>query len=149
MFGSEVADQVTLSLEAAFRGGGFVDILIWLMILTAFSKTTLTIFPLALGMEEIFTPYFTSQLAVDILSGVIKFAITMLGLLVSLYVPSFSFLCAMTGMICTMTVSIIFPAAAHWKIFYHHIPSWEHVLNAVFVILGIVMAIVGTVQTLY
>ena len=147
MFGTAVADQVTLSLEAAFHAGGAMDILIWLMILTAFSKTTLTIFPLALGMEEIFAPYFTSERAIDLMSGIIKFVITILALLVSLYVPSFSFLCALTGMICTMTVSVIFPAAAHWKIFYHHIAWWEHVVNAIFVVLGIFMAVVGTIQT--
>lgn len=147
MFGSTVADQVTLSLEAAFHGGGFMDILIWLMILTAFSKTTLTIFPLALGMEEIFAPYFTSELGVELMSGVIKFVITISGLMVSLYVPSFSFLCALTGMICTMTVSVIFPAAAYWKIYYHHISTWEHIVSAIFVVLGIFMAVVGTIQT--
>lgn len=124
-----------------------MDILIWLMILTAFSKTTLTIFPLALGMEEIFAPYFTSERAVDLMSGSIKFTITILALLVSLYVPSFSFLCALTGMICTMAVSVVFPAAAHWKIFYHHLPWWEHVVDAIFVVLGIIMAVVGTIQT--
>lgn len=147
MFGTTVADQVTLSLEAGFQAGGLMDILIWLMILTAFSKTTLTIFPLALGMEEIFAPYFTSEKAVDFMAGIIKLVITALALLVSLYVPSFSFLCALTGMICTMTVSVIFPAAAHWKIFYNHITWWEHAANAVFVVLGLVMAVVGTVQT--
>ena len=148
MFGSAVADQVTLSLEAAFHAGGVMDLLIWLMILTAFSKTTLTIFPLALGMEEIFAPYFTSERAIEFMSGTIKFVITFLALLVSLYVPSFSFLCALTGMICTMAVSVIFPAAAHWKIFYHQIAWWEHSSDAILVVLGLVMAVVGTVQTL-
>lgn len=115
--------------------------------LHANSKTTLTIFPLAIGMEEIFAPYFTSEGAVEFMSSIIKFVITALALLVSLYVPSFSFLCALTGMICTMTVSVIFPAAAHWKLFYHHIAWWEHGSDAIFVILGSVMAIVGTIQT--
>ena len=148
MFGSAVADQVTLSLEAAFHNsGGAMDLLIWLMILTAFSKTTLTIFPLAIGMEEIFAPYFTSERGVEFMGSTIKLVITVLALLVSLYVPSFSLLCALTGMICTMAVSVIFPAAAHWKLFYHHIAWWEHASDAILVVLGFVMAIVGTIQT--
>lgn len=148
MFGSTVADQVTLSLESYFQAGGMMDILIWLMILTAFSKVTLTMFPLALGMEEILAPYYATESAVEVSSVVIKIGLTVLAVLVSIYVPSFSFLCALTGMVCTMTVSVIFPAAAHWKMFWNHIPWWEHALDAGFVVVGLFMAIVGTIATL-
>jgi hypothetical protein len=58
----------------------------------AFSKVTLTMFPLALGFEEIFTPYLATEGMVNVLSGGIKLVLTLMALLVSLYVPSFSYL---------------------------------------------------------
>eukprot|EP00551_Chaetoceros_affinis_P001542 CAMPEP_0203658336 /NCGR_PEP_ID=MMETSP0088-20131115/48030_1 /ASSEMBLY_ACC=CAM_ASM_001087 /TAXON_ID=426623 /ORGANISM="Chaetoceros affinis, Strain CCMP159" /LENGTH=536 /DNA_ID=CAMNT_0050519981 /DNA_START=67 /DNA_END=1674 /DNA_ORIENTATION=+ len=57
MFGSMVDDQITLSLEEHSGSHNIMMmILTWLMILTAFSKFTLTAFPLALGLEEIIAP---------------------------------------------------------------------------------------------
>ena len=56
MFGDDVEDQITISLEQQSENSGFlVSGLTWLMILTAISKFTLTMFPLALGFEEILT----------------------------------------------------------------------------------------------
>jgi len=148
MFGSVVEDQVTLSLEQSAKGGIAMKLLTWLMILTAFSKTTLTMFPLALGIEEIVTPYLTSQRMVDAADTSIKMVLTGLALLVSLYVPSFSFLCALVGMICTMSVSVIFPAAAHLKMFGPRLTLTEKILDSLFVFVGFLMAIVGTIVTL-
>jgi hypothetical protein len=49
-------------------------------------------FPLALGFEEIFAPYLSTEGMVNILSGFIKLVLTVMALLVSLYVPSFGYL---------------------------------------------------------
>ena len=46
MFGDFVMDQITLSLNQHSSAPLAMDILTWLMILTAFSKLTLTMFPL-------------------------------------------------------------------------------------------------------
>ena len=46
MFGDFVLDQITLSLNQHSSAPLAMDILTWLMILTAFSKLTLTMFPL-------------------------------------------------------------------------------------------------------
>jgi solute carrier family 32 (vesicular inhibitory amino acid transporter) len=148
MFGSVVQDQVTLSLEQSSHAGGAMKALTWLMILTAFSKVTLTMFPLALGVEETIAPYLTSERMVDASASVIKLIFTALALVVSIYVPSFSFLCALVGMICTMSVSVIFPAAAHLQMFGPSLSPTEKILDWAFVILGFVMAIVGTLVTL-
>jgi len=61
---------------------------------------------------------------------------------------SFSFLCAVVGMICTMSVSIIFPAAAHLKMFGDKLAWYEKLLDSMLVVVGVVMAIVGTIVTL-
>ena len=53
MFGSEVSDQITISLHDKIDAPGAMKALTWLMISTVFSKLSLYIFPLALGVEEI------------------------------------------------------------------------------------------------
>jgi vesicular inhibitory amino acid transporter len=148
MFGSQVSDQVTLSLERASHAGMAMKALLWLMVLTAFSKTTLTMFPLAIGMEELVAPYLTSERAVAMSSSVIKLVLTFSALAVSIVFPSFSFLCAVVGMICTMTVSVIFPAAAHLQMFGPRLSLWEKFLDWVFVLVGIFMGVIGTYAAL-
>jgi hypothetical protein len=60
--------------------------------MAAFSKTTLTMFPLALGFEEMVAPYLTSDKMVEVTGAIIKFSLTFLALMVAIFVPSFSFL---------------------------------------------------------
>ncbi len=144
MFGNLVFDQVTISLEQNSSAALAMTILTYLMVLTAFSKLTLTMFPLAIGMEEIVAPCLTSDNAMVIASGLIKMIILVLALLVAIYVPSFSFLCSMVGMICTMIVSVIFPAAAYLKLFGSSLRLSEKLLYWSFVISGFAMAIIGT-----
>jgi len=175
MFGSTVLDQITLSLQRSSHAGSAMKALTWLMVLTgkqffrsvrfdeiahhvtdkctcstlvsAFSKTTLTMFPLALGMEEILAPYLTSERMVAFTSTLIKLVLTGLAMFIGIYVPSFSFLCALVGMICTMSVSVIFPAAAHLNMFYSKLSLLDKVLDISFVVIGTVMAVVGTIVT--
>jgi len=126
MFGSTVDDQITLSLEKA--GGSdnkSMEMLTWLMILTAFSKFTLTAFPLGLGLEEIIAPFVHSDRLMEAISSLIKIILIGLALTVAIYVPNFSFLCSLVGLICTMVVSVVFPAAAHLKLFGPRLPWWE------------------------
>jgi len=148
MFGSLVADQVTLSMEEAIEAPLMMKSLVWLMVLTAFSKTTLTMFPLALGMEEVIAPYLTSQTAIGAASAAIKIILTIMALIVSIYVPSFSYICALVGMICTMSVSIIFPAMAHLKMFGPRLSAWEKFLDWIFILVGLFMAVAGTIVTI-
>ena len=150
MFGSTVQDQVTLSLQRHSSAVLAMKGLTWLMILTAFSKITLTMFPLALGIEETVAPYLTSERMVEMASAVIKLCLTVLALAVAIFCPSFSFLCSFVGLICTMAVSVIFPAAAHWKLFGPaRLTRTEQVIDALCIVLGLVMAVAGTAATLY
>jgi solute carrier family 32 (vesicular inhibitory amino acid transporter) len=153
VFGTTVQDQVTLSLQrSATHAVLAMQALTWLMILTAFSKITLTMFPLALGMEEMVAPYLTSEVMVDRASAVIKLTLTALALAVAIYCPSFSVLCSLVGLICTMAVSVVFPAAAHWRLFAQSSPPLsrgEQLVDGLCVVLGLVMAVAGTVATVY
>lgn len=148
MFGSMVDDQITLSLE---RNSGddniLMKILTWLMILTAFSKFTLTAFPLALGFEEIVAPIIPNDHVMEIASSLIKLCLICLSLAVAIFVPSFSVLCSLVGLICTMLVSVIFPAAAHLKMFGSQLSLWEQFLDWIFIVAGTFMAIVGTIES--
>ena len=105
-------------------------------------------FPLALGLEETVAPYLTSEFWVEASLSIIKVFLTLLALVVSIYVPSFSFLCALVGMICTMAVSIVFPAAAHLKLFGSKLSLADKLIDWAFVILGVFMAVIGTAATI-
>jgi len=108
----------------------------------------LTMFPLALGLEEIIAPFLTTEFMVALASACLKIVLTMLALLVSIYVPSFSFLVAMVGMLCTMIISIVFPAMAHLKLFGTRLNIVDKALDWSFIVLGLTMTIVGTIATL-
>ena len=147
MFGSMVDDQVTLSLE---RNSGQDDVIMkvltWTMILTAFSKFTLTAFPLALGFEEIVAPFVPNDNVMEFVSSIIKLLLIASALAVAIFVPSFSVLCSLVGLVCTMIVSVIFPAAAHLKMFGHVLPLWEKAIDWLFIVCGTFMAVIGTIS---
>ena len=144
MFGDFVLDQITLSLNQHSSAVLIMDILTWLMILTAFSKLTLTMFPLAMGFEEIVAPYISSDSSMLVVGAIIKMVLLFGALAMALFVPSFSALCSMVGMICTMTVSVIFPAGAYLKLFWPKLTLYERVLYWFLVVVGIAMAVIGT-----
>jgi len=144
MFGDFVLDQITLSLNQYSSAVLAMEILTWLMILTAFSKLTLTMFPLAMGFEEIVAPYVSSDSSMLAVGAIIKMILLFGALVMALFVPSFSTLCSFVGMICTMTVSVIFPAGAYLKLFWPELSHMERGLYLFLVIAGVAMAIVGT-----
>ena len=155
MFGSFVDDQITLSLETKSTNPVWtMDLLVALMILTAFSKFALTMFPLAIGMEEFLVttgwipPTIDEETMESTISPLIKLVLIAASLYVALYVPSFSFLCGLVGLICTMTVSVIFPAAAHLTLFGPQLTNIQKAADLLFILIGLVSAIVGTVATL-
>ena len=148
MFGSMVDDQITLSLEQ-YTGDEniFMKVLTWLMILTAFSKFTLTAFPLALGFEEIIAVAVPNDSVMEVVSSIIKLFLVGSSLAVAIFVPSFSMLCSLVGLICTMIVSVIFPAAAHLKMFGDQLPLWEKILDWLFIFAGTFMAVIGAITS--
>lgn len=149
MFGSAVDDQVTISLEKYSSSSKLaMDALTWLMILTAFSKYTLTMFPLALGFEEIAAPWIHGESTMETVSSLIKIVLIVLSLLVALFVPSFSELCSLVGLICTFIVSVVFPAAAHMKLFGPRLSLGDKMIDLFFVVGGIATGVIGTVVSL-
>jgi len=145
MFGDFVFDQITLSLNQYSSAVLAMDILTWLMILTAFSKLTLTMFPLAMGFEEIVAPYISNDSTMLLVSTTIKMILLFGAFAMAIFVPSFSTLCSMVGMICTMIVSVIFPAGAYLRLFWPKLSLVERIQHCLLVIFGVAMAIVGTV----
>lgn len=109
---------------------------------------TLTMFPLALGMEELIAPYLTNDFMVNAASSAMKTFLTILALLVSLYFPSFSFLVAMVGMLCTMAITIVFPAAAHLRLFGPRLGLADKILDWIFIVFGLAITVIGTYATL-
>jgi len=149
MFGSTVSDEVTISLEKAPIDAGIaMKGLTWLMTFTVFSKFTLYLFPLALGVEEVIAPYVPNDQLMEISYTLIKFIIIALALSVAIFFPSFSGLCSLVGLICTIIVSVVFPAAAHLKLFGPHLKSWERWVDWLFIVGGAIVATVGTAATI-
>ena len=116
-------------------------------LVTAISKFTLTMFPLALGFEEMLTGIIPSDLEMELLDSVVKIVLIFLALAVAIFFPSFSFLCSLVGLICTMIVSVIFPALAHLKLFGTSLSMLDKVIDWMLVVGGTVVAIVGTIAT--
>ena len=104
-------------------------------------------FPLALGVEEIVAPFIPNETVMAAADSIIKLSLIVLSLLVAIFVPSFSYICALVGLICTMSVSIIFPAGAHLVLFERQLSFGDKFVNWLFVLVGIVVAIVGTIAT--
>ena len=149
MFGDDVEDQITVSLgEASANSSIFMTGLTWLMIMTAISKFTLTMFPLALGFEEMLTNVLPSDLAMEMVDSLVKISLILLSLAVAVFFPSFSFLCSLVGLICAMIVSVIFPTVAHLKLFGPQLSTLEKTIDWVFIIAGSIVALVGTVATM-
>mmetsp|Transcript_13666 Transcript_13666/g.29621 ORF Transcript_13666/g.29621 Transcript_13666/m.29621 type:complete len:638 (+) Transcript_13666:116-2029(+) len=149
MFGDNVEDQITLSLENESENAGvLMSALTWLMILTAISKFTLTMFPLALGFEEMLTGILPNDLAMELVDSVVKIMLIFSSLAVAIFFPSFSFLCSLVGLICTIVVSVIFPALAHLKLFGTNLSALEKLIDWLLVAGGSVIAVIGTIATL-
>ena len=102
------------------------------------------LFTAAMGFEEIVAPYISSDSSMLVVGAVIKMILLFGALAMALFVPSFSALCAMVGMICTMIVSVIFPAGAYLRLFWPKLTLFERILYSGFVVVGVVMAVVGT-----
>jgi vesicular inhibitory amino acid transporter len=150
MFGDDVEDQITVSLgqQSAANGSIFMKGLTWLMIMTAISKFTLTMFPLALGFEEMLTSVLPSDLAMEVVDSLVKIALIFSSLAVAVFFPSFSFLCSLVGLICAMVVSVIFPTVAHLRLFGSELSFLEKAIDWVLIIGGTIVAVVGTVATM-
>eukprot|EP00593_Proboscia_inermis_P003476 CAMPEP_0171310854 /NCGR_PEP_ID=MMETSP0816-20121228/21044_1 /TAXON_ID=420281 /ORGANISM="Proboscia inermis, Strain CCAP1064/1" /LENGTH=611 /DNA_ID=CAMNT_0011795219 /DNA_START=66 /DNA_END=1901 /DNA_ORIENTATION=+ len=149
MFGNTVLDQITLSLESApIHAGGATSVLSWFVILTMFTKFCLYQFPLALAIEELVAPIVKKNDVMEYCYAAIKIFLIVSSLLVALYAPGFGYIAALVGLICSMSVSVIFPSAAHLKLFgSKNLPVWEVALDWLFVIGGTIFAIVGTIAT--
>ena len=65
------------------------------------------------------------------------------------FVPSFGYLCSLVGLICTMIVSVIFPAAAHLKLFGTRLSVAEKLMDVTFIAFGVSAAVVGTYATVF
>ena len=101
-----------------------------------------------MGFEEIVAPYLSSDLAMFMVGAGIKIVLLFGALAVAIFVPSFSALCSMVGMVCTMIVSVIFPAGAYLKLFWPRLSLIDRIFYWMMVVVGIAMAVVGTVLEL-
>ena len=121
--------------------------LTWLMAVTLLSKFTLYLFPLALCVEEIIAPYVPTNQVMELSFTTIRFALITSSLLVGIRLPSFASFCSVIGLICTVTISVIFLAASHLKWFGPQLKDWEKCVDYLFILGGSTVAIFGTIAT--
>lgn len=81
----------------------------------------------------------------EYVSSLVKVGLIAMSLGVAIFVPSFGFLCSLLGLICAMTVSVIFPAASHLKMFGTKLSSFEKTIDWIIIIFGIITAVAGTI----
>lgn len=153
VFGSTVLDQITLSLEQSSKAAWLMDCLTMLLVLSSFSKVTLTMFPLAHGINDlvmtVLPPCGDKKKTESVSVSIVKLTLTIVALMVSLFAPSFSFVVALVGLICTMTVSVIFPSVAYLQLFGPKLSMGTKVLTGSFAVGGVFLAIAGTVDRFY
>ncbi|GMH96663.1 hypothetical protein TrST_g5271 [Triparma strigata] len=138
-FGSEVKDQVTLSMGAGRPDSYWIKALGGVMVVTTFSKFFLTLYPLVLGVSEVLTGLGRGgserSIALSMLAGSYVFATA---------VPGFGALCSLVGLVCTMAISLIAPALLHLKLVE---TGWMGKIVDVIIILGGAVAMIfGTWQ---
>ncbi|GMI46296.1 hypothetical protein TrCOL_g2768 [Triparma columacea] len=138
-FGSEVKDQVTLSMGAGRPDSYWIKALGGVMVVTTFSKFFLTLYPLVLGVSEVLTGLgrrgSDKAIALSMLTGSYVFATA---------VPGFGALCSLVGLVCTMAISLIAPALLHLKLVE---TGWMGKIVDVIIILGGAVAMIfGTWQ---
>jgi hypothetical protein len=116
------------------------------MILTAFSKFTLTAFPLPLGIEEIFAPCVPNESVSEVVSSLFKLLLIGCSLLVGSLLCSFiqrPLRSCRDGLYNGHQRHFPTPCSLETKL-----GVGERILDWIFVVFGSIVAVVGTIATL-
>lgn len=142
MFGSNVESQITLNLPTDKISS---RVAICTTLVNPIAKYALMVTPIVDTIEERFMYYFNTRK----FSLLIRTALVISTVVVALALPFFAYLMSLVGAFLSVTASIILPCLCYLKIsgLYQRF-GFEMVIIGFIVILGILVAVVGTYTSL-
>ena len=142
MYGEDLQSQVTLNLPA---GRLYSNIAIYATLINPFTKYALTVTPIAMAIEEHVTCH--GRVSVSLL---IRTLLLISTVIIALLIPFFGYVMAFIGSFLSIMVSVVLPCVCYLKIFKASRKfGFELVSNIGILIIGVVIAVMGTYQSVH
>ena len=143
MYGDAVKDEVTLNLPAGIASTAALA----LIAVNPLSKFALTMDPVARGLEQTLLSSDSEKLALaesPLKARALRTALGLGALAAAAKVPFFAVVMSLIGSFLTLTVSVIFPAACHLKVFEDELTDFEKRTDWAIMILGGFCVVAGS-----
>lgn len=143
MYGDAVKDEVTLNLPA----GAASTAALALIAVNPLSKFALTMDPVARGLEQTLLSSDSERLAFEespLKARALRTALGLGALAAAAKVPFFAVVMSLIGSFLTLTVSVIFPAACHLKVFEDELTDFEKRTDWAIMIVGGFCVVAGS-----
>ena len=143
MYGDAVKDEVTLNLPAGIVSTAALA----LIAVNPLSKFALTMDPVARGLEQTLLSSDSEKLALaesPLKARGLRTALGLGALAAAAKVPFFAVVMSLIGSFLTLTVSVIFPAACHLKVFEDELTDFEKRTDWAIMILGGFCVVAGS-----
>ena len=143
MYGDAVKDEVTLNLPAGIASTAALA----LIAVNPLSKFALTMDPVARGLEQTLLSSDSEKLALaesPLKARALRTALGLGALAAAAKVPFFAVVMSLIGSFLTLTVSVIFPAACHLKVFEDELTDREILVDWAIMFVGGFCVVVGS-----
>ena len=142
MYGDAVKDEVTLNLPAGLASTAALA----LIAVNPLSKFALTMDPVARGLEQTLFSREKDGKSVrsPLRARALRTALGLSALATAAKVPFFAVVMSLLGSFLTLTVSVIFPAACHLKVFEDELTEREKQTDWAIMIVGGLCAVAGS-----
>jgi amino acid permease len=155
MYGINVDEEITFNIMGSIKGKhvsnvarSVANLATWLVVINPCTKFGLTMNPVALLVEETFFKIGDDDddktCCRYLKSFAIRIALSISVFFVAVYLPYFADVVAFIGAFCSCFVSLVFPCAAYLKIFKNKMSYFEYILNILFVCVGVICCVWGT-----
>lgn len=143
-YGRETKDIITLNLPHDDNGLDFAVIVKACLCFSLFFTYPIMLFPVTTLLEE----RFLNKTSSSLYSHGLRFGLVSLTGVIVVLVPQFSDLMALVGATCCTLLAFIMPGACHLALFKRSLDQSDVILDYTLVIVGIVGAIVGTLDAI-
>lgn len=139
LYGDAVKDEVTLNLPAGVASTAALA----LIAVNPLSKFALTMDPVARGLEQTLLSS-DSEILRTLKARALRTALGLGALAAAAKVPFFAVVMSLIGSFLTLTVSVIFPAACHLKVFEDELTDFEKRTDWAIMIVGGFCVVAGS-----